>query len=359
MIWSNTSFGKLKEVVVGREAEFNTRFMDFSMKYFYKENIGQKIYENPYDRFEITEDVVAERIDDLNNLAKTLEQLGVKVHRPDKITKVIRFKTPTYQAEMTSASNVRDITWVYNNKIIETPTFVRNRFFENMSLYNVYDRAFDCGRGGQWIKSPITSLREARMDLDDWDEERDFSNFDVTKYDMAIDGAQFLRIGKDVIVNVSTYNHWLGLKWIESFFPDSNFYPVTVYDNHIDGILACLRPGVFLINKYFLNIKDMLPEKFKSWKFICPDECVDNIPTKKKTDINICLSSSTGLDINVLSIDENTVLVNKHAIGVIRYLEKEGFTVIPIKLDNGEIFAGGIHCSTLDLLREDEYIHYA
>ena len=27
-------------------------------------------------------------------------------------------------------------------------------------------------------------------------------------------------------------------------------------------------------------------------------------------------------------------------------------------LDNGEIFAGGIHCSTLDLVREDEYIYY-
>lgn len=32
---------------------------------------------------------------------------------------------------------------------------------------------------------------------------------------------------------------------------------------------------------------------------------------------------------------------------------------ILVDLDNGEIFAGGIHCSTLDLVREDEYDWYA
>jgi glycine amidinotransferase len=76
------------------------------------------------------------------------------------------------------------------------------------------------------------------------------------------------------------------------------------------------------------------------------------------TDINIRLASSRGMDINVLSIDENTVLVNKRAIGVKDILDKNNFNIIEVELDYGEIFAGGIHCSTLDLVRDDEYIDY-
>ena len=89
---------------------------------------------------------------------------------------------------MTSANNVRDITLVYNDKLIETPTYVRNRYFENMSLYKIFNRAFDNGKGGQWIKAPNTRLTEATVDLDDWREQRDFDNIDA-RYEMAIDGA--------------------------------------------------------------------------------------------------------------------------------------------------------------------------
>jgi glycine amidinotransferase len=64
------------------------------------------------------------------------------------------------------------------------------------------------------------------------------------------------------------------------------------------------------------------------------------------------------MDINVLSINENTVVVNKRAHGVKKVLEKHGFDIIEVQLDHGEIFAGGIHCSTLDLVREDEFISY-
>jgi glycine amidinotransferase len=76
------------------------------------------------------------------------------------------------------------------------------------------------------------------------------------------------------------------------------------------------------------------------------------------TDIDLRLASSRGMDINVLSLDENTVVVNKRAYGVKKVLEKHGFDIIEVQLEHGEIFAGGIHCSTLDLVREDEFKSY-
>lgn len=83
-----------------------------------------------------------------------------------------------------------------------------------------------------------------------------------------------------------------------------------------------------------------------------------NIDIHGLTDIDIRLASSRGMDINILSIDENTCIVYERAVCVKQKLEENGFEVITVPFDNGEIFAGGIHCSTLDLVRDDDYIFY-
>ena len=357
MLNSHTSFGKLKQVIVGRELNLPKRIVDITFKQFYKEAIGQEIYEHRIDGYYINSDLIQLRNQQLDNLAKLLESLNVKVYRPKVIDKVIKIQTPVFKSEVSSASNVRDISWIYCNKIIETPTYVRNRYFENMALYSIFNECFDNGNGGQWIKAPNTQLSEQSIDLDDWKKKRDFSNINK-RYEMAIDGAQFLRIGKDVIVNVTTYNHYLGFKWIKSFFPETNFHMISIADNHLDGAINCLKPGVFICDPKYKNIKDLLPAKFQKWNFIFPSDFTQNIDIKNMTDIDIRLASSRGMDINILSIDEKTVIVYDRAIGVIKELEKNGFDVIPFKLDNGEIFAGGIHCSTLDIERKDEFIDY-
>lgn len=357
MINSNTSFGKLKEVIVGRELNLTKRIADITFRYFYKESLDQGLYRKDFGGYEISYDILQIRRKQLDNLAKLLESLNIKVYRPDEVNSVKQLKTPTFETENSSASNVRDLTLVYQNKIIETPTFIRNRYFENIQLYSIFNSVYDNGNGGQWIKAPLTKLTKDTIDLDDWKKDRNFLNC-PEKFEMAIDGAQFLRIGKDVIVNVATYNQYKGYLWVKSFFPESNFYLIKSNDNHIDGELICLKPGVFLANPNFKQYKYQLPEKFKKWKFLYPNDLTKNIDVTGMTNIDIRLASSRGMDINVLSIDENTVLVNKRAIGVIDILKRNNFNVIEVALDYGEIFAGGIHCSTLDLVREDEYIEY-
>ena len=359
MIHSNTSFGKLKEVIVGRELEISSRIIDITFRLFYKENLKQDVFQFNDDIYKIDVNTLAQRNEELDLLAKTLESFGVKVYRPHKLNKLIKFQTPYFKSECSSASNVRDITLVYNDKLIETPTVVRNRYFENMLLYDIFNCVYDNGNGGQWIKAPNTFLIESTIDLEDWHKDRDFQHI-PSNTQMAIDGAQLLRIGKDVIVNVATYNHKLGLNWLKSFFPDTTFYEIKIADNHIDGALLCLKPGVFLAHpSYVESIKKQLPSKFKNWKFIVPKLSKQPDIFKMYSDKHIQLASSEGMDINVLSIDENTVCVNKRAVDVIDALEKEHFTVVPIELNNCELFAGGIHCSTLDIVREDEYIDYA
>ena len=357
MINSNTSFGKLKEVVVGRELQLTKRLSDITFKQFYREALDEKIYESPIEGYYVNMDLIDQRNLELDNLANTLSNLGITVHRPDPLNKIVPFTTPSFKSELSSASNVRDLTLVYGNKLLETPTFVRNRYYENTLLHDVYSRAWDRGHGGQWIKAPHTALTESTVDLGHWGDQRDYTNI-PSNFVMAVDGAQFLRIGKDCIVNINSYNQYLGFEWVKSFFPETDFHVLHVADNHIDGCLICLKPGVFLINPRYPNIKDLLPAKFRTWKFLYPEDFSAKINVEGMTDIDIQLASSRGMDVNVLSVDENTVVVSDRAHGVKDILDKNGFKIIEVKLENGEIFAGGIHCSTLDLVRQDEYIYY-
>ena len=357
MINSHTSFGKLKEVVVGRELSLSRRLSDVTFRQFYREALGERIYEAPFDSYHVSLDLIQQRNEELDDLANLLTSQNIVVHRPDKLDKIIPFTTPSFKSELSSASNVRDITWVYCDKLIETPTFVRNRYYENTLLYNVYNKIWDKGQGGQWIRCPQTSLTEDTIDIGHWGDTRDYNNI-PRQYVMAIDGAQFLRIGKDVIVNINSYNQWLGYEWIKSFFPETKFHVLHVADNHIDGCLICLCPGTFLVNPAYPNIRDIMPAKFKQWTYLYPEDLTSNMDVKGMTDIDIRLASSRGMDVNILSIDEKTVVVNKRAYGVKDILDKNGFDIIEVQLEHGEIFAGGIHCSTLDLVREDNYMFY-
>lgn len=344
-----TSFGKLKSVVVGRESNFAKTFGDVTFKHFYKEALGHRIYESE-DGYSVSLDKCVERNLELDNLAKTLENLGIDVLRPDKLNKPLLFSTPEFKSFVSPASNVRDVSWVYGNHIVETPPFVRNRYFENAQLYNIYNQCFL--EGMDWVRFPHAPLVEDRIDLEPWNSKRDYSSFDRSAYSMGIDGAQFLRIGKDVIVGINSYNHFLGLEWVKRLFPKTTFHVVDIADNHIDGAIACLKPGTFLVNPNYADQLDrVIPAKFKNWDVIIPKKSDRSLGGKS-------LASTDGMDINILSVDENTVVTNKNAVYVNDILSKQGFNVIEVELNLCEMFGGGIHCSTLDLHREDECYEY-
>jgi len=345
---SSNGYSKLKEVIVGRELNLEKRIIDFTFKHFYQSNLGQSVYD--FDKFEdsfkISRKMIEERNQDLDNLSKILEENGVKVYRPDEVNKVIPFKTPSFKSELSSASNVRDMTVIIDDYIIETPSYVLNRYFENLNLYKIFQEKMI--EEYKWIRCPHTNITEDTIDLEPWNVERDYKNVDFKKYVMAIDGAQFLRMNDKIIVNIGSYNHWIGYKWIESFFPNKEFYPVFLTDNHIDGVLTQLNENTFLVNPNFPNIQEKLPNFMKDMSFIYPKK----VESRKVEGMRI--ASDAGMDINVLSIDPQTVIVNKEAKGTIEVLEEHGFSYIPIQLRHSEIFGGGIHCSTLDLERENE-----
>ena len=353
---SNTAFGKLTKVLIGSETRFSKHISDFSFKHFYGPSLNQEIYDVKL-KYQISHELSVQRNEELNQMADLLQQQGIEVYRPVDYTKPVNFRTPEYESTISPANNVRDITLVYNNHIIETPTFVRNRYFENIQLEPLFRKLWqESNFKLKWIRAPHQILTEETMDLEPYTNERNFTTGQYQRpYAMAIDGAQYLRIGKDVIVNITSYNHWLGAKWVESFFPESKFWYINVVDNHIDGLINCLRPGTFLVNPNYPNIKDLLPEPFKNWEFLIPEK------STRKEASGASLASIDGMDVNILSLDSNTVMVKDNSYEVIKLLEKHKFNIIPVQLNHCELFGGGVHCSTLDLSREgslNEYVSY-
>jgi glycine amidinotransferase len=109
-----------------------------------------------------------------------------------------------------------------------------------------------------------------------------------------------------------------------------------------------LKPGVFLVRH--AGVRDKLPEVFRSWKFIVgPDPDLAQFPTY--SDLDVMLSSAY-IDLNVLSIDEERVLVNRDMPALAKVLEQEGFTPIPVRHRHRRLFGGGLHCFTLDTVRD-------
>jgi glycine amidinotransferase len=69
-------------------------------------------------------------------------------------------------------------------------------------------------------------------------------------------------------------------------------------------------------------------------------------------DDNDLILTSPYIDLNVLSIGPDTVLVNEACPQLMRTLEQHGFTVVPVRHRHRRLFGGGLHCFTLDTVRD-------
>jgi glycine amidinotransferase len=94
-----------------------------------------------------------------------------------------------------------------------------------------------------------------------------------------------------------------------------------------------------------------MTEPLRSWRYIVPPE-PDAGAFPVYDDSEDLVLTSPYIDLNVLSIDENTVLVNLECTGLVKTLEAEHFTVVPVRHRHRRVFGGGFHCFTLDTRRD-------
>ncbi|WP_369228494.1 inosamine-phosphate amidinotransferase 1 (plasmid) [Streptomyces sp. R39] len=347
----------LKEVLVGRADHYNAHHVDTSFQLFYFDNVkpdvdaaaGQPLLPIP-------QRIVDELNEDITGLAEALATGGITVHRPAAPGKDIDIRSPYWDARATPPLNVRDNTIILGRTIVETAPHVRARIFENDMLKSLFYRYYDAG--SRWLSMPRPALARGSLDTAYFEREGiDVSHvtgadtalpLDGLGLELVFDGAQCMRLGRDVLVNAANRNHHLALRWLREAFPELTFHLLDgIADSHIDSVVVPLRPGLMLLrDPAYL---DYLPAAMRSWDVIIPPPMDESaFPDYSEFGFNI---ASRYIDMNVLSIDENTVVVNSLYPELMDLLEGRGFTVVPVRHRHRRLAGGGFHCFTLDMVR--------
>lgn len=354
-------FTRLDEVVLGRAEHYTDHHTDPSWRLFFYDNVAPALGGTPPLREELLP-IPAQLVDELNEdiagLADALTGCGVNVLRPAAPGKAVDIRSPHWDARATPPLNVRDQTIILGNTIVETAPHVRARIFENDLLKPVFYRYYKAG--AKWLSMPRPALTRDSLDTTYFTrqgldvtratEGETAGNIEGLGLEMVFDGAQCMRLGRDVLVNVANHNHELALRWLRDNLRNLRFHRLdAMADNHIDSVLVPLRPGLMLLRspKYLRY----LPEAMQSWDVIYAPEADDeNFPDY--TDLGFVIPiGSRYMDINLLSVDENTVIVNSLYPELIDVLESRGFTVAPVRHRHRRLFGGGFHCFTLDTVR--------
>ncbi|MFE4056382.1 glycine amidinotransferase [Streptomyces sp. NPDC059096] len=371
---SYDEWSRLREVVVGSAENYVSHERELSFDLFFHDNLAQ---DNPTRsewyyprltarregadrrRLPVARAYVDELNEDLEGLADTLRGLGVTVHRPLALpTETAEVTTPAWSASVVPPLNIRDNTLVVGDEIIETPPMIRSRYFETQLLKPLFQEYFRAG--ARWTTMPRPLMTDASFDLsyvrtatvggptEPVGDPRP-SPWDVG-VEMMFDAAQCLRLGRDIVANVSTENHALAVTWLERHL-EGRFRIHRVHrlsDSHIDSMVLALRPGLLLVRSD--EVADALPPELRRWdRIVAPTPERNNFP---RYEDDALILTSPFIDLNVLSVDPDTVLVNEASPELVRTLEAAKFTVVPVRHRHRRLFGGGFHCFTLDTVRD-------
>ncbi|MEV0027892.1 inosamine-phosphate amidinotransferase 1 [Nocardia sp. NPDC050793] len=345
----------LREVIVGEPHGYTSHDTDSSFRLFYLDNVTPLVAGGSRE-LAIPPRLVDELEEDVEGLCAALTEARVRVLRPEPVTDRTMICSPWWHARETPPLNVRDQTIILGDTIVETAPHIRGRIFENDYLKPHFYRYLNAGSA--WMSMPRPALARQSLDPSFFDGQP-FDLSAVTAdtetrvlpglgHELIFDGAQCIRLGRDVLVNVANTNHELGLTWLRRAFPQLRWHRLdAIADSHIDSIVVPLRPGLLMLRS--MDYLDPLPEPLHRWDIIIPPEQdEDAFPDYSDFGFNL---ASRYIDINVLSVDEDTVVVNSLCPDLMRTLEKKGLTVIPVQHRHRRLFGGGFHCFTLDTVR--------
>lgn len=287
--------------------------------------------------------VIEEANEDIQGLADVLESMNVKVHRPKNIDWNQEFSTLDWKSKGWYSWCPRDLILPLGDMLLETPSPTRSRYFETRLYDDILYEAFD--DGALWFSAPKPRLLDDLYDIEGDVKGRST----LLDKEICFDAPNIVRVGKDLLYQVSNSGNMKGFKWLKRLLEPMGYrlhYSELYSYAHFDSTIIPLRPGLVLLNGDRVN-PDNCPEIFKNWDKIYFDDCVTQgckIPGYHSP-------CSPYIGLNILSVDENTIICDSAQEPLMRELEKYNITSVPVKFRHAMTLAGGIHCTTLDLRR--------
>jgi glycine amidinotransferase/scyllo-inosamine-4-phosphate amidinotransferase 1 len=302
------------------------------------------------------------------------------------------YSSPYWSSTSNNVYNARDLNLVVGNSVIESPSYLINRYYETTCLYDIWYKYFD--KGFTWIAGPKPRLNyESSVPYYRNEDERimtpeDLKHIELTKgrveklhklseNEILFEAANTVRMGKDLLYLISSSGNELGAKWLQSVLGDKYRVHSTtgIYrSSHIDSTVLCLKPGLVLLNGARVNEKNC-PEIFNKWDKLYFSEVAPTSESelkiqkeirdpigKKLNDLgfqtNLFDMSSPWVGMNLLSVDQETVIVDERQKEFIKFLEKNKLKVVPVRMRHIYTQGGGIHCATLDTVRDSKLEDY-
>jgi len=339
-VHSFNDFGQLEEIVVGSVQHYHLPPVDVSLVHFFEPPAGHE--DERVSTAELTR-VIDETEEDMQALVDTVTDLGVTVRRPELVDHSRPISLLDWSTTANHAMMPRDCLLVIGETIIETPMPVRSRYAETFPYRALLREYFESG--ANWFAAPKPQLP---------DETYEFTPDGpaLAEIEPLFDAANIIRLGSDMFFNVSNTGNRFGAAWLGRVLgPEFTVHEISICSDHVGTTLHVLRPGVLLANAGRLGPDDV-PAPMRNWKILWFDDPQDD---------GFGFSwprASTWIGMNILSVNENTVIVSDAQDSLARILEKEGFTAVRVPFRHGRTFGGGFHCCSLDVRRQGSLESY-
>lgn len=124
-IWSVNEWGRLRAVIVGNpRGAFIPSMNDVSQQSFDRlaHSEHSQIVPQPMPSW-----VIEETEEDIEGLVQTLAANGVQVHRAAQVDSTAPVRTPLWQTDQETAMNLRDLTLIHGNVVIDAPSPTRGQ----------------------------------------------------------------------------------------------------------------------------------------------------------------------------------------------------------------------------------------
>ncbi len=319
-MYSKNEWGQLRKVVVGHAHNARVPEIDTSLRHINYADVEDEltIPSGTYPQI-----VIDEANEDLETFVDFLEKESVEVVRPN-ITDCNYYNYCP-----------RDSVIVYKDKAIATPMPLRARRNE----YQAYEHHLENLHPYDIIRSDALYNTNCLGDKD---------TLALTEEEPAFDAANVLRANDDLLYLVSNSGNKSGASLLQSIVNGKVRVVEGIYSYmHLDSTVAFLRDGLMLLNPSRIKDVSQLPEPFRHWDYIMAPEPI-NIGYHKPYK-----NSSPWVSMNLLSINEKLVVLEKHQEPLRKALEKQGIECAMLPLRHAITLGGCFHCVTVDLIRDE------
>ncbi|NNF79594.1 MAG: amidinotransferase [Rhizobiales bacterium] len=318
-----SEFGKLREVVVGSAQDLHLPPFGKDLSH-YNDDLRKALVDNgnkPLDVSAAFPDLHKRTVEQIENVAATYKDAGIKVHRPRAFTHEERIHLGVLQEG-------------WSQLYPADPVFVIGKHYMEISIRRAYRR------------KEAFPLREVVLPIVNADAEAHY----VAMPQSApwtpsgegpgpfLEGGDLLINGQDVFVGQGELcSDQAGLDWLKRYLErwDYKVHPVPINGPilHALGIMCLLREG--LLMAHMPALVEGLPEPLKNWDVI------------EITEDEMKGHATVGV-----SLDQQRYMIDPRFGRIMDLLHKHGIEPVPTQCDAIGYWGGAIRCITLPLARD-------